>query len=207
MLTECQRMVAGQLDFGNELFYDNRLIYGPGTSLNDRPVATILRDYVNTTFKVRVETEPDISWPVMLQVDGLRQTEENGSSSLNLHNAIVAVQTIIDLLLHFEGKEFESLLPPNEIGVVTSYSAQVDVIIAGLRTAEKDFPNLGLHEVEVRTTTTWQGKERSVMTFDFLRAGNGEGVLGFADSPPQHRNIPSPQHAHHPSGPMIRGDA
>ncbi|KAL8926003.1 MAG: hypothetical protein Q9208_003144 [Pyrenodesmia sp. 3 TL-2023] len=65
----------------NELFYDNKLVYGPGTSLADRPVARPLKEYVNMNYKVKAEDDSEVSWPVMLQIDGFRDTEENGTSS------------------------------------------------------------------------------------------------------------------------------
>lgn len=78
----------------------------------------------------------------MLQIDSFRDTELNGKSLRYLHNAIVAVQTIIDVLQHFKGKAFEDFVPANDIGIVTAYSAQVSEIKAGLRAANEDNPSL-----------------------------------------------------------------
>ncbi|KAL8887546.1 MAG: hypothetical protein Q9192_006306 [Flavoplaca navasiana] len=161
-LQESQRSnsnpLSKELDLTNEIFYADKLLYGPGMSLDAQDLH--IRDFGRDTFNEVAHESYEASLPIFLDVKGECVPESNGTSMLNKYNVSVVVDSIIDVLRN--GDSFTAI----DLGVVTPYSAQVREMRQALRAASNDHDDLNLSLVDVGTVEHWQGHERKIMYFD-----------------------------------------
>ena len=170
LLREVMRMSAGLEDVANTIFYDSKLISGPGTSLNDpkRAMPRRLRPFIRNTFP-KLTPEPEgLTYPIFFDVRGTYVKEKSGSSRVNLHN----VSFVIGLIQKLLPNKKKLRVPSSKIGIACPYAAQ-------RRETRKGLSRAGIHDIRVGTSEFWQGKEAAVMIVDFVRAGNDNGSLGF----------------------------
>ncbi|KAI4213846.1 MAG: hypothetical protein LQ351_003541 [Letrouitia transgressa] len=172
-LRESQRMVSGLMDMTNELLYNNRLRPGPNTSIEQRPLAAAVRQAVNDHFKGLKEEPAGMVYPCLLDVEGICHKEEQGTSRFNLESIAVVLQTIHWLLNTIPD------LTADQIGIATTYSAQVFKYRKAIHRFHEDQPNLDILEVSVQTTEQFQGAQKEMIFADFVRAQNDHGHFGF----------------------------
>ncbi|KAL8887772.1 MAG: hypothetical protein Q9215_004712 [Flavoplaca cf. flavocitrina] len=77
-------VVNGQLDLTNEIFYADKLLYGPGTSLIERDLE--IRGLVRDTFNEVAHESDYASLPIFLDIKGECVPELNGTAVLNKYN-------------------------------------------------------------------------------------------------------------------------
>ncbi|MFD1572196.1 AAA domain-containing protein [Halorubrum laminariae] len=114
-----------------------------------------------------------------IHVEGSEQTDRSSKSKYNIIEAqIVAEQA--ELLLN-KG------LSHDEIGIITSYSAQIGKIAGELHNQDIENPN----RIEVDTIDSFQGSERKAIIVSFVRSNdrNNAGFLEFPDEGPRRLNV------------------
>lgn len=167
-LTETMRMTVGLEDLANTIFYQSKLVAGPGTAL-DHPKRAMSKHLRSLLHKLlpKLTLEPEgIIYPIFFDVKGKCIKEDNGSSRVNPHNTSFIVSIIERLLAN------SRLLSPNDFGIATPYAAQ-------RRVTRKALAKAGFGNVRVGTVEYWQGEEAPIMIVDIVRAGNDNGDLGF----------------------------
>ncbi|KAL8735473.1 MAG: hypothetical protein Q9181_002795 [Wetmoreana brouardii] len=154
MLKESMRMIAGLKDIANDLFYEGKLLDGPGTSLAERPKTFAWLELIHTTYPSLREAPKGLAYPLLLNAwtSSLPEPGE-GTSRWNPQNVACAIQYI---RLLTSGNVFQH----SEIGVITPYSAQVEAYVSVLRT-------LGMADVQVRTVEGWMGHEKRLKSLHF----------------------------------------
>ncbi|CAF9924432.1 MAG: hypothetical protein ALECFALPRED_002759 [Alectoria fallacina] len=169
LLREVMRMSAGLEDVANTVFYDSKLICGPGTSLNDpkRAMSRRLRPFIQKTFPKLTPKPEGLTYPIFFDVRGKCVKEKSGSSRVNFHNVSFVIGLIKKLL-----SEKKLRVRSSKIGIACPYAAQ-------RRETRKGLSRVGIKGIRVGRSEFWQGKEAAVMIVDFVRAGNDNGSLGF----------------------------
>ena len=174
LLKEVMRMTAGLETIANDLFYDAKLICGPGTELDkpqreiSRRLQPVLRNMLPTLTK-----EPDgLVYPIFFDVRGICVMEQGGTSRMNFHNIAFIVDTIQNLL-----SEPDLKLKASDFGIACPYSAQRREMRKAL--CKAGIRGVSTFNFEVGTAEFWQEKESEIMIVDLVRAGNDHGDLGF----------------------------
>jgi len=104
-------------------------------------------------------------------VDGLEELDSEGSSKANRDQAAATFAVVSDLLAAGD-------LTPEDIGVVTPYTAQVR-LLSDLFAEGGGFDDGGRFAgLEVRSVDGYQGREKEVIVFCTVRS-NPNGDIGF----------------------------
>ena len=174
LLKEVMRMTAGLEAIANDLFYDGKLVRGPGTELDNpqREMSRRLQPVFRKMFP-KLTNEPDgLVYPIFCDIRGKCVMEQGGTSRVNFHNIafiVDAVQTLLSVpYLELKASDF---------GIACPYSAQRREMRKALYKA--DIKGVSTFNVEVGTAGFWQEKESEIMIVDLVRAGNDHGDLGF----------------------------
>ena len=145
------RMHEAIMKFPSEWFYDNKLhsgVSGGRAKVNfPWPKKNVPLCFV------------DISGPNERRV---------GTSYCNLHES-KAVQQIVDCLLNVDEEQRETRLSIDDIGILTTYKAQVKALRQHIKL-----------KIEVSSVDGFQGREKEVIVVSLVRANNS-GSLGFSD--------------------------
>ena len=145
------RMHKAIMRFPSQVFYDNKLVSGVP---ENRPRV--------------IFPWPKKNMPLcFLDVTGPHE-KRVGTSFCNLHE-IKSIQQIVDCLLSVEEEKRDQRLSIDDIGILTTYKAQVN----GLRQRIKQ-------KVEISSVDGFQGREKEVIVVSTVRANN-HGKLGFSD--------------------------
>ena len=173
VLRHVMRMSAGLEDVCNQIFYDAKLICGPGTSPTDpkRHLSNLIQGVVQDQYRLVKKAPADLVYPVFVDIPGVCRQERNGSSRVNMHN----ISFIVDLIrgLREELAEEDYRLESKQIGIASPYAAQV-------RATRQALHRAGIFGIQVGVTESWQGSEADVMIVDLVRAKNPDlGALGF----------------------------
>ena len=169
LLKEVMRMTAGLEDISNTIFYDSKLVRGPGTSLDDpkREMSCLLRPMIQKLLP-KLISEPDgLVYPVFFDVRGVCYKEENGSSRVNYQNIAFIIDWMKKLL-----SKISLGLRSSDFGIACPYSGQ-------RREMRKALVKARFGDVPVGTTEYWQGKEAKLTIVDLVRARNDNDSLGF----------------------------
>lgn len=114
-----------------------------------------------------------------IHVEGSEQTDPNSKSKYNIAEAQIVAEQAKNLL--------DKGLNPDEIGVITSYSAQIGKISGELHNVDIDEPS----RIEVDTIDSFQGSERKAIIVSFVRSNdrNNAGFLEFPEEGPRRLNV------------------
>ena len=183
LLKEVMRMTAGLEAIANDLFYDGKLVRGPGTEL-DSPQREMSRRLQPIIRKMhpKLTNEPDgLVYPIFCDIRGKCVMEKGGTSRVNFHNIAFIVDAVQNLLT------VPSLeLKASDFGIACPYSAQRRQMRKAL--CKAGIEGISVFDVEVGTAEFWQGKEAEIMIVDLVRAGNDHGDLGFLGKK-EHLNV------------------
>ena len=157
MLTTQYRMHPTIREFPGARFYDGRLDDGCDRSERPPPAGFLW---------------PDWDRPVaFVPVVGLEELDSEGSSKANRDQAAATFAVVSDLLAAGD-------LTPEDIGVVTPYTAQVR-LLSDLFAEGGGFDDGGRFAgLEVRSVDGYQGREKEVIVFCTVRS-NPNGDIGF----------------------------
>ncbi|PKO18524.1 MAG: DNA-binding protein [Chloroflexi bacterium HGW-Chloroflexi-10] len=152
MLTIQYRMHADIMNFSSAYFYGNSLI--ADNSVIDHRLCD-LPGVVQTEL-----TETPIHFIDTAGASYDEQLEENGTSTLNPLEAQLVLKKLDDLI--------DSGVQPNNIGIITPYAAQANI----LRNACKH------SQVDIDSVDGFQGREKETIIVSLVRS-NPEGNIGF----------------------------
>jgi hypothetical protein len=158
MLRVQYRMVDIMGSMISDLFYDGKLVNGPGTDIPSRPLTQAIMQYVQDRWRVQ-------SPIVLLNVEGNKQRDST-KSSYNLANASVVMHLVVDLL-------DKGIVTPAQLLVMTFYRAQFKIYRQALRNLSLARPEMA--EVQVKTVDTMQGGQAPLIIMDLVACGR----LGF----------------------------
>ncbi|CAG8483906.1 5460_t:CDS:2 [Diversispora eburnea] len=149
------RMHPGISEFPNVYFYERKLRDGIGAI--DRPL-------------VNGFAWPNVNVPVaFVQVAG----EELSFKDSKYNQAEVdKIVRIVELVAE------SGSVAPDEIGIISLYSAQSEKMKAALQSCQ----NSSVHSIEVKTADGFQGREKQLILITCVRC-NGIGNIGFLDDP------------------------
>lgn len=152
------RMNETIAEYPNHHFYNNRLTHGD----------------INRNWTIG-DLEPLLA----VHTEGGEQTDRNTKSKYNPDEAkIVAEQT--EMLL-------KSGTAPEDIGIITPYTAQVGTIESELDTTNIENPR----RIDIDTVDSFQGGERTAIIVSFVRSNscNTAGFLEFPEEGPRRLNV------------------
>ena len=154
------RMHETIMDFSSREFYDNALTADPSVARHE------LKDLSN------VKTEGLDGTPVVfLDTAGLGYEEEVEEGTESRYNSQEAKLVVKEL-----GRLIKAGVPPEEIAVISPYSAQVK-LLTGMILGEKGDPG-DLAALEIDSVDAFQGREKEAVIVSLVRS-NREGELGF----------------------------
>jgi len=166
MLRIQYRMNRVIMDFPNRMFYGGKLI------AHESVANHTLRDLGITPEVLRDLPQPlpfvlDPDRPVIFAdtLGRFPEGQKRGSTSYYNEGEAAFVLKVVKALIDLKVK-------PEDIGVISPYDDQVDLIRGLLN--ENGIPE----EVEVKTVDGFQGREKEVIVVSFVRS-NGRGEIGF----------------------------
>lgn len=150
MFLECFRCTAGLEQPSSKLFYQNRVVNGLGTSLNERPKSRRTVDFLKSEFGIQT-TIPRL---VLDLRNGICLTGPSGSR-YNLHNIAQTLQ-LIELLI---GK---GIFEPTDIAIQSPYREQNTRYRAAMAKAAMSpfWQDLNIWDVKLTTVDSFQGGEK-----------------------------------------------
>jgi len=102
---------------------------------------------------------------VMHNVIGTERCDSDSASLYNLEEIRVIQRYVLDIL-DARGEDSEPLLQPKDIGIITPYARQVQLLQQQLSTLSSRYS-----EIEVGTVEHFQGQERRLIVFSTVRTG------------------------------------
>ncbi|KAL8783138.1 MAG: hypothetical protein Q9213_004830 [Squamulea squamosa] len=156
-------MVRGQMDLTNEMFYDDKMVYGPNTLLTKRPEAARLGDYIRAVYPEARDSPAGSNYPILLNVEGTCHKEDFGTSYFNQSNVSVIVNRIIHIACGLELSQ-----GTRDIGIVTPYHAQVRALKLGFRQAAMGNKDLDFSQLDIGTVEHWQDEQRPIICFNLV---------------------------------------
>ena len=136
--------------YPSETFYDGKI--RDGITAAKRPVLEAVH-YSNPLRPVQ-----------FIRVVGREETSSEGSSYLNLEEAVYTVR-LVQYLTQIGVK-------PRQIGVLSSYKGQKKLLA-------KSLAKVGLEEVECESVNTFQGREKDYIIYSCVRS-NDRNAIGFS---------------------------
>lgn len=160
-------MYKGLINPSNALCNGNLLVDHPSMSVQPGTPAYRLKEFLQARYtSLWHESEGEIQ-PILLNVPGLRETEENGTSKWNNHNIAVGLCLLEDLL-----SQDNLQITANMIGIATGYSAQMRNWRKHLAIMNKKHPACGWNLIIVGTAEYWQGREIPLVITSLVRVAN-----------------------------------
>ncbi|KAM3624717.1 uncharacterized protein V6R79_000622 [Siganus canaliculatus] len=172
-LTVQYRMNRQIMSLSNSLMYEGRLECGSertATALLSLPFLSSLQSEISSCS----DPQPDVAWiqaallptnPVCFldcsMVPALESVQEGGISN---HTEAAVVHKLLSLLIKAGCK-------PSDVGVIAPYRQQLKCISALLQAS-------AFTGVEVNTVDKYQGRDKSLIVFSFVRSTAEEGSLG-----------------------------
>jgi superfamily I DNA and/or RNA helicase len=154
------RMHENIMDFSSRKFYDNTLTADPSVARHE------LKDLSNVK-----AGELDGMPIVFLDTAGLGYEEEVEEGTESRYNSQEARLVVKEL-----GRLIKAGVPPEEIAIISPYSAQVK-LLTGMILGEKGDPG-DLAALEIDSVDAFQGREKEAVIVSLVRS-NREGELGF----------------------------
>ena len=154
------RMHENIMDFSSRKFYDSMLKADPSVAGHE------LKDLSNVK-----AGELDGTPVVFLDTAGLGYEEEVEEGTESRYNSQEARLVVKEL-----GRLIKAGVPPEEIAIISPYSAQVK-LLTGMILGEKNDPG-DLAALEIDSVDAFQGREKEAVIVSLVRS-NREGELGF----------------------------
>jgi superfamily I DNA and/or RNA helicase len=143
-------MVVGLMDMPSKVYYNDCLVNGAGTKLEDRSNAQLFKRFILDVFHM------DSSRLYMNVAGSGCSIDPTTKSRFNVRNAHAVMEYLTQMLQYgLEGKDIISLTP---------YQAQYDIYRLGLLSLKKDDPNA--KDIRVRKIDGFQGSEAPYVIFD-----------------------------------------
>ncbi|CAN6486391.1 unnamed protein product [Victoria cruziana] len=143
------RMCSGIMELSNTLIYGNRLTCGSGEVANARLNISNVKSFPSW---LNEALDPEKS-VIFINTDGLPALELKKNTTINNPAEAFILSEIVGRLL--EGGILE-----NEIGIITPYNAQVDLIQHVL----------GVTSVEIHTIDKYQGRDKDCIMVSFVKS-------------------------------------
>lgn len=162
-LTIQYRMHEDIMGFSNDHFYDGSLTAHESVrthTLDDLP--NYHPEGLNSPHRDRLRPRPPVVW---LDTSELDASDQQRSGSTSVYNPVEA-----DLTAELTQEMLDAGLAPDQLGVITPYSDQVEAIKNRID---------GDHEgLEIKTVDGFQGREKEAVIMDLVRS-NEQGEVGF----------------------------
>jgi hypothetical protein len=163
------------MDIAFNRYYKKAPVDGPNANSNiAHPYTALFLSVLNTQFPQEEDADLDKKYPCAY-FEVISQTmavcDQITKSWLNVPNASLA--------LHLIEKFVAAGIPASDIGVVTPYSAQVQVLKYGVSQLHNEQPSKGYDRVFIDTTDSFQGSERAIIICDTV-VTDSVGFVNFA---------------------------